>query len=353
MNTTPLNPALVHVFRGASVESIHRGSISVSFADGQVGAELGNVDHPVFVRSTIKLFQAIPLIESGTADAMGLTDRELAVACASHDSQIMHVAAVRSILDKAGLDENKLLCGTHWPLSLEETVRIAHEGRKPIPIENNCSGKHAAFLAVCRHEGYDVGSYQSYEHPLQVRIRQALAESFDALLDNNQWAIDGCGVPTYKLSLRKLALGFAQLSEHSRAAADHKTARLRLLKACLENPEYVAGTLRFCTLQMKQVPGTLFLKAGAEGLFCGAFPALGIGFAIKCDDGAIRASTAVAGALIESIHHGERQRTSVDRNLEIRDGNGRRVGSIEPTELLTEFCARTRTMVARTKNRQK
>jgi L-asparaginase II len=327
------NPELVHVKRGALVESVHRGAIAVASADGgNILATIGDVDSPVFARSAIKLFQAVPLIESGAADVFHLTEQELAVACASHSSQTMHISAVRSMLSKADSREIQLLCGIHWPLEFNEVIRIASERRAPTPIENTCSGKHAAFLSVCRRNDFNLSDYTSYEHPLQVEVRRVLSDTFGIASFTKSWAVDGCGVPTYAIPLRNLALGFAQLSDRSHSAPMHATARMRLLNACLRNPVYLGGDQRFVSLQMQQFGGELYLKDGAEGIYCGSLPKRGIGFALKCDDGADRAARVIADILTRSLQH------TTNGICEI-------IGSILPAKPLLAFCMKINELV--------
>ena len=166
----PANPTLVEVFRGTLVESRHAGAIAVADADGGLLFAFGDVERPVFPRSAVKAMQAMPLVESGAADAFGLGDDELAVACASHSGELAHVEAVRSLLAKAGLDESYLACGAHWPISEEASRELIRAGRRPQAIHNNCSGKHAGMLAACIHLDFDPRGYARPDHPLQRLI---------------------------------------------------------------------------------------------------------------------------------------------------------------------------------------
>ena len=149
------NPILVEVTRGSLVESCHRGAVAIADADGRVLLGVGDIERPVYPRSAVKAMQALPLIESGAADAFRLGDKELAIACASHSGEDAHIDAVRSLLAKAGLDEQQLACGAHWPISERASRELMRAGKSPTAIHNNCSGKHAGMLATAVHRGLD------------------------------------------------------------------------------------------------------------------------------------------------------------------------------------------------------
>ena len=137
------NPVLINLTRGSLVESFHRGAICIIRADGDPVIALGDIDRPIYPRSAIKVLQALPLIESGAADAAGLTDKELALACSSHNGEVVHVEAARAVLAKSGIDEDALACGRQWPMRVETARALAAEGLEPTSLHNNCSGKHA------------------------------------------------------------------------------------------------------------------------------------------------------------------------------------------------------------------
>src|SRR5262245_55617127 len=165
------NPILVEVTRGGLVESCHRGAAAIADADGRVLLALGDVERPIYPRSAVKALQAIPLIESGTADAFGLGQDELAIACGSHSGEETHVGVVRTLLAKAGLDESQLACGAHWPIGERPSRELSRMGKSPTPIHNNCSGKHAGMLATAVHLGLDLRGYERPEHPVQQEIK--------------------------------------------------------------------------------------------------------------------------------------------------------------------------------------
>src|SRR5918995_1932958 len=203
---------LAAVTRGALLESVHRGRLAVCDPDGNVLRAVGDPEVYIYARSSAKPFQALPLVLSGAADALGLTDRELAVACASHNAEEPHLAAVRSILEKAGLTEDDLRSGVHLPLYEPEADKLIRSGEEPRPIHGNCSGKHAGMLAVCVYEGYETATYRDPAHPLQRRILGLIAQLCGLREDEVLVAGDNCGVPAFALPLRSFATGLARLA---------------------------------------------------------------------------------------------------------------------------------------------
>ena len=305
-NTKTANPIFVEVLRGKMVESRHTGAIAIADADGSLVMAFGDVERPIFPRSAVKAMQAIPLVESGAAEAFELGDEELAVACASHSGDRVHVRAVRSLLAKAGLDESYLACGAHWPVSDKAMHALIRDGRPPQAIHNNCSGKHAGMLAAAVHLGFDPRGYERPDHQIQVAIRGVISETCGVALERDGMGIDGCSVPTWPLPLAALARGFARLGTGAGLSPTRAEAARRLRVACFAYPALVAGKGRFDTIAMRALAPDLFVKGGAEGVHCAALPGLGLGIAIKIDDGAKRgterALTEVFAALLPAAH---------------------------------------------------
>src|SRR5215468_3160964 len=214
------NPVLVDVIRGPLVESRHRGAVAVSDAEGRGIFTLGDVAAPVFPRSAVKALQALPLIEQGAAERSGLSDEELALACASHSGEAAHVAGVEGMLAKAGLDSSALRCGAHWPVAQAAAAAVARSGASS-PLHNNCSGKHAGFLCVARVLGVDHADYWRPEHPVQQRVRCVLEDFTGVALGEAQCAIDGCSVPTWAVPLDSLAYGFAKFGTGRGIPTEH------------------------------------------------------------------------------------------------------------------------------------
>ena len=330
------NPVLVEVTRGPLVESRHRGAVAVSDPEGRTIFALGNVTAPVFPRSAVKALQALPLIEQGAADRFGLNDEELALACASHSGEAAHVAGVEHMLRKAGLGPSDLRCGAHWPIAQAAAAAVARSGA-PSPLHNNCSGKHAGFLCIARALGTDPADYWRSEHPVQRVVRSVLEDFTGAALGETCCAIDGCSVPTWAVPLHNLAHGFAKFGTGRGIPALRARAAARLRHACTKAPWYVAGTGRFCTDIMQLFGDRVFVKTGAEGVYCATLPQQGFGIAVKCDDGASRAAQTIIAAVIARflpISAGERASFSRFVEPTLRNWNGLEVGQIRITDAL-------------------
>ena len=292
------NPVLVEVTRGSRVESHHRGAIAVFDADGRSVFSAGNVDEAIYPRSAVKAIQALPLIESGAADAFGYSDRELALAQASHGGEPDHAATAAAMLHAAGLDKSTLQCGSQWPSHSASAAALSAAGDKPSALHNNCSGKHAGFLAVARHNGFLIEGYVKPDHPVQRLVRDVLESLTGAAHLADECGIDGCSIPTYAVPLSALATGFARFGSSRGVAPDRAAAARRIFAAAIAEPFYIAGTGRFCTEAITAMKGEALVKTGAEGVFCGAMPDAGLGIAIKCDDGASRAAETVMANLL-------------------------------------------------------
>jgi L-asparaginase II len=273
---------LVEAWRGSRVESEHRGAIAVADANGRLIAHTGDVGLISYLRSSAKPFQLLPLVESGAADRFGFTDAELAVMAGSHSGEPRHVAAVQSILDKIGLSEDALQCGSHVPFNASSAQALRAAGREPTALFNNCSGKHAGMLAQAIDRGLSTRDYLEPQHPVQVTIRQRLAELGGITFDEIGVGVDGCSAPCFALPLQAAALVFARLAD----ARDDGLRRVA--RVMMAYPEMVAGEGRLDTDLMRAAPGRVVSKGGAEGyhgmgILQPAGPALGI--AIKIGDG--------------------------------------------------------------------
>ena len=328
------NPVLVEVTRGPAVESWHRGAFVVVNAAGDVLASAGHIENPVYPRSAIKAFQALPLLETGAADAFGFSERDIALACASHGGEPDHVLVAEGMLDKAGLEERDLECGAHWPSWPKAARDLGIAGAEPTPIHNNCSGKHVGMLALAKHMGAETKGYVGRDHPVQREVAETLGAMCDYDLDDTPCGIDGCSVPTWAIPLHNLALGFARLSTPSALSAERAEAASRIFAAVAAEPFLVAGTNRFCTEVMTAVPRA-FVKTGAEGVFCGCVPHAGLGIALKCDDGATRASEAMMAAILAELPVFSGEEREAFAGFARRDVDNRRgtiVGEVRPLE---------------------
>lgn len=293
-----MDVVIAEVARGNRVESRHEGAAVVVDASGRIVFEAGDVELPVFPRSAVKAMLALPLVESGAADRLGLTDDEIALACASHSGEAVHVAAATSMLAKAGRDETCLECGVQWPVNEAASRAIAAAGRTPTAIHNNCSGKHAGFVCLACDRDADPAGYVSPDHPIMREVTDALAQLSGAHLGDDNRAIDGCSIPTYAIPLTSLAITFARFGTGQGMGPARASAAARIRACVAAKPIMVSGTGRFDMRMMTAFGQRVFSKSGAEGVFAAALPELGLGLAVKARDGAARAAEAALAALV-------------------------------------------------------
>ena len=290
--------SLVEVTRGGVVESRHCVHVVVAHATRGVVGVAGDRDNVSFVRSAVKMFQALQLLEDGVAVAYGFSGEELALCTASHNAEPKHVAAARRMLEKSGAHEHDLACGPHLPMYEPAAEALLTAGLRPTRLHNNCSGKHAGMIAFARHQGWPVAGYHELTHPVQQRVLQTLATWTGVERGVIATGVDGCGLPTFSLPLANVAQACARFA----AAADAgDSPAAALVGAMTAHPDFVAGTGRLCTLLMQQARGRVFAKVGAEGYYCAGIPAQHLGIAIKVDDGAKRASEPALLAVLRSV----------------------------------------------------
>jgi L-asparaginase II len=332
------NPVLVEAVREGRVESCHRGSVAVMDADGKPVLSLGEVAQPIYPRSAVKALQAVPLVESGAAARYGFGDEELALACASHGGEPGHVAVAERMLARARLSVDALECGAHWPSHQASGQALARAGGSASALHNNCSGKHAGFLCVACATAADHRRYVDPAHPVQRAVK-ATIETFAGLTLSETPAVDGCSAPNWRVPLASLACAFARFGSGQKLGTERAAAAARLRAACAAQPWFVAGTGRFCTAVMEHFRARVFVKTGAEGVFCGALPELGLGVAIKCDDGAGRAAEVMMAAVVARLlPMSDADLAALDRFVypKLRNWNGIEVGALRPTsELLS------------------
>ena len=289
---------LIEVWRGGMLESLHSGYAVVCDEKGEIVEAWGDAEAMIFPRSSCKMLQALPLIETGAADAHGLTERHLALACASHQGAALHVGMAKRWLSDLGLGEPDLRCGSHEPLDHTERDRLICDHEGPCQLHNNCSGKHSGFLTVTRH--LKAGpEYVAIDHPLQVAIKAATEEVTGE--DSAGYGIDGCSAPNFAMSVAGLARGMAKFAAAREEGSARERAMFRLSHAMATHPELVAGDGRACTELMQAMGGRVAIKTGAEAVFTAIIPEKKLGIAVKIEDGNARASEAVIVALLARI----------------------------------------------------
>lgn len=309
---------MAELWRGSLRECVHRGH-GVVVADGAVIAAWGDPGITVFPRSACKMLQALPLIESGAAAALGLGEEHLALACASHQGAPMHTSRVAAWLASIDRSEADLRCGPQPPSDPADrhTLRVA--GGQPSQLHNNCSGKHAGFVTLARHLGAGA-DYIDIAHPVQVAARAAIEDM--AGEDAVGWGIDGCSAPNFAITL--LGLGRAMAAMAAPPGGARGDAARALVAAMLAHPLLVAGNGRACSELMAAMDGVA-VKTGAEGVFTGIAPQRGLGIALKIEDGATRAAEAAMAAILVHLGLLDRAHPAATRRLNAVQANRRGV----------------------------
>jgi len=299
-----VNPVLAEVWRGPLLECVHRGTAVVATPGGEVVEAWGDPARVILPRSACKIIQALPLVESGAADAAGLGIEQLSLACASHHGAAIHTGLARAWLEGLGLGEADLRCGAHVPSDPEAAHELYHRQAQPDQFHNNCSGKHCGFLTANQHIGGGP-EYVDPNHPLQRMVRQATGEVTD--YEITDFAIDGCSAPNFAVPLKGLATAMARFAAAERSFTGARAAAARRLReAMLAHPELVSGAGGAATEFMRACQGRAVTKSGAEGVFVAMLPKRGLGIALKVDDGSKRGRHAAMAALL--ARHGALER---------------------------------------------
>ena len=277
----------VESHRGSVLESRHRVHVAVVDASGKLVAQAGDSAYRTFWRSAAKPFQALPLVEDGVVERLGLTRQDLALACASHSSEPAQVALVREFLQRVGCTERDLMCGPHRPLSDAVAKDYETRGVRLTAVSSNCSGKHTGMLALAKHHGWPTQFYARAEHPVQQRCLTSVSQFTDVPPNAIGVAVDGCGVACFALPIRNMALAYARLDGP-------------ILEAMMLHPELLAGEGRPCTEMMRAHPGRVVTKVGAEGVYSALLVREGLGVALKVEDGhSLASALAIAAVLAE------------------------------------------------------
>ncbi len=288
----------VEVLRGSLIESRHRIHAAVVDAEDRLRASTGDPELITFFRSAAKPFQALPLVQDGVVERLGLTQEELALCCGSHSAEARHLLVLASLLTKAGVGGEALACGPHQPFSAATRRDLAEAGLEPGRVHNNCSGKHVGMIALARVRGWSPAGYQHLEHPVQGRMLAEVSRWVDLPPEAIAVAPDGCGVVCFALPIRGMALAYARLAAAARRGEDAPAA---VVRAMLTYPEMVAGEDRLCTDLMRRTEGRIVAKVGAEGIYCVGVPGAELGIALKVEDGATRAIAPAVLAILRQL----------------------------------------------------
>jgi L-asparaginase II len=328
---------MVKVTRGDAVESVHHGVAVVADSRGEVLAAAGNPEASTFLRSAAKPFQAIAVVASGAADHFKLEPKDLAVMVSSHNGEKIHLDRVRSILRRIRCSESDLRCGAHSPFYRPAAAALEKYGKRPTSLHNNCSGKHAGMLALSRYLGLPVKGYLSPDHPVQKSILEIVARYTGTPERAILQGVDGCSAPTFALTLRQAATGYARLVDPRYGPPGDREAAGRTVGAMRAHPEMVAGTGRLCTSLIQALDHSFIAKIGAEGFYGMAYRdgSRSVGIALKISDGnGERARTTAAVELLVQLNL--LPRLKADRILarhglpQVRNVRGKVVGRVAP-----------------------
>ena len=328
-------PLIIDVTRGSLVESRHRCIAAVAGPDGGVVRSWGDIEQPVYGRSAIKPLLALALVETGAADAFGLGDAEIALACASHSGEPRHVETVRAWLRRIGLSAADLECGAHMPYDEPSMRALVAAAQTPDAAYNNCSGKHTGFLTTAVHLGEPTRGYIRYEHPVQQRLLGVLEQVCGLDLSAAPRGVDGCGIPTIGIPLGNTAMAMARLADPVELPPERAIAAKRVVAAMMAEPYMVGGRGEFASVLMEGAAGKLALKPGAEGVYAGILPGLGLGICVKAEDGTSRAAQAAVGRILEElgVFDAAERRALADRlTPPVLNRVGLEVGRIRPAE---------------------
>lgn len=324
---------LTEIRRGPFAESVHRGHAVICDASGDIVEAWGDPETVVLPRSSAKMLQALPLVESGAADAHGLTPEHLALACASHEGAAIHTDRVNAWLADLGLSDDDFRCGAHMPKDTEARHGLIRAGHGPCQVHNNCSGKHAGFLTLARHMGWGP-EYVEPEHEVQKACLQAFEEITGETSPG--FGIDGCSAPNFASSLHGMGRAMARFAaaEDGRGARD--SAAVRLWQAMVAHPELVAGQGRACTELMRACKEPVALKTGAEAFFIAIIPGRKLGVALKIVDGGTRAAECTIAALLVrlGVLDADHPSTRKFMNAPITNWRGIETGMIKPVDSL-------------------
>ena len=328
MNLEPL----IELSRGGVPECLHFGAIAVVDRHGKLLAQAGDPHWLSFTRSTLKAMQALPFLQSGGAAQFGFDTQQLAMLCASHNGEDMHVAQAQAMLDKAGLGTRSLRCGCHLPGVFAALETCPPPGFVYDERHNNCSGKHAGFLAYCVQHGLALDRYEDPLHPLQVAVWQAVARATG--MDENalKIGVDGCSAPNYAMPLANLAWGYARLASGQRDGEFGESFAL-LADAMTRHPDLVSGTGRNDLAFMRAGRGDWVTKIGADGVQAVASKSRGEAFAIKIIDAnkpALHATTVEVLAQLGWLDDAQREQLHPWRARDIVNARGLRVGERKP-----------------------
>jgi L-asparaginase II len=323
----------VHLTRGNVTESVHLVDAVVVDEKGALVTGFGEAEKiSTFPRSSIKMIQALSFIESGAHVQWDLDQRHIALACASHNGEAKQTDLVMNWLERIQCHEEDLVCGAHAPYHEETAHELIRQGADPKRRHNNCSGKHTSMLCTMKTLKIDHRGYEKHDHDLQKRLRRILSEMSGEDFDKAQWGIDGCGIPTYQMSLRGVAKSLAALIPNAPVISeDRKSACQIIREAVLKHPYFVGGEGDFCSDLMMTASPRLIVKSGAEGVYAGVMLQEGLSFALKVRDGHARGARVATSYLLKKLGgltESEYLKLSSHTEPDVKNWEGLSVGKI-------------------------
>jgi len=315
--------AMVEIWRNNMLESLHLGHAVVRDSSGQVVDAWGDDAKVIYPRSSCKMLQALPLIESGAAEAYKLSSEQLALSCASHQGAAIHTDRVTAWLNDLGLAPSDFKCGPQKPSDTPAHEALVRAHAKPCRVHNNCSGKHSGFLTLNQHLGGGP-DYVALDHPVQKAVKEAHEEMTDEASPGH--GIDGCSAPNFATSITGLARAMAKMARPDESVRGR--ASRQLVDAMRTHPDLVAGEGRACTELMRAMDGKVAIKTGAEAVFVAILPEQGLGIAVKIDDGGTRGAEAAIAALLVKYGALDAQHPMAQKRLHgpIRNWDGLQTG---------------------------
>lgn len=323
-----VNPVIVEEFRGGKVENIHQGIICVINDQREVIYEKGNIESPVYYRSAMKPIQAIPLFSTNIIEKYKLTQQEAALFTASQRGEKYHQEALESLMDKLGLSEELLICGTSYPLNDEPKEQYIWNRKPKRKLLHNCAGKHVGFLAYSREKGYELSNYDDLNHPLQKKILKQLINLSETPIEQINQGIDGCGAPVYGVPLRNMAISYLkfvvpELIEDEQIAQ----AVTEIGEVMNAYPEIVASHNFICTVLLKD--NNIIAKGGAQGVYCLALKKERISIALKVLSGSELVWPVLVAELLEKLNYSNKETIKnllAIRSMSIVNDNGIPIG---------------------------
>lgn len=321
----------IELLRHDRVESRVSADVAVVDSLGNIRYWYGDPERATFWRSSAKPFQAMPIIESGAADTFSFGPREVAITCASHGGEAMHLELVQDLLNRIDASPNDLNCGIHPPSHRDSALALVARGEEPNVLHNNCSGKHTGMLTLARALNAPLAHYEDPAHPVQKAIRRNVAYMADVNETDLYTGTDGCGVPTFYLPLTRMAYSYARLVDPRGLEPVKAASSLIISEAMRTHPELISGTGRLEVTLAEATDHRLVAKGGAEAVFCLGIPDRGLGLAVKVDDGNSRVIPTLVASTLEQmgiLNLAERRALEPLLNPEIRNHAGTLVGNI-------------------------